>query len=242
MIIVKPISKKQAIKYCKFHPHAPSVPNSSKYYMAGFKNNKFIGLAVWGWGIVPAQTPKKLFGTGNTKDYLELSRFFVIDGQEKNTASQFLNLTAKIIKKYDKSVKYLYTYAAGFQGLIGTIYQAAGYKYIGTIKCTFPYIDGIGLVHPISLYHRFKKISPKYIRAIFGDKLRYLSGLNFCYLKFICSNEEQVKLMKTAKFKILDKYPNKADVKIWWDNGELVPIEQAKHIPLVKLKSKIMRQ
>ena len=149
-MIIRPISKAQAVEYCKLHPHAPSMPNSSKYYFAAFCGIKFIGLAVWGWGIVPAQTPKKLFGTGLTSDYLELSRFFILDGSKKNSASKFLNLTAKLIKKYDKNIKYLYTYAAGFQGLIGTIYQAAGYDYIGTITCKFPHIKGVRLVHPIS--------------------------------------------------------------------------------------------
>jgi len=215
------------------------MPNSSKYFMAAFEGNKFIGLAVWGWGIVPAQTPKKLFGSGTTADYLELNRFFVVDDAPKNSASQFLNLTAKVIKKYDHKVKYLYTYAAGFQGLVGTIYQAAGYYYIGTIECKFPYIKGVGLIHPISLYHRYKKTSPKYLKKIFGDKLSILHGLNFCYLKFICSKQEQQELMATARFKIYDRYPNKKDLKIWDNNGNKIDPEVAKTIPIVKLKSKI---
>ena len=238
-MIIRPISKKEAVDYCKLHPHAPSVPNSSKYYIAAFNGVNFLGLAVWGWGIVPAQTPKKLFGKGMTSDYLELSRFFVVDGAKKNSASKFLNLKAKLIKKYDKKVKYLYTYAAGFQGLIGTIYQAAGYKYIGTITCKFPYIEGVGLVHPISLYHRYKKTSPKYLKKIFGDKYSVLSGLNFCYIKFLCNKKEEKELMNSAKFEIL-KYPSKTDLKIWDENGSYIDPLDAKEIPIVKLKSKIV--
>tara|TARA_Y100001963_G_scaffold123691_1_gene173890 strand:+ start:112 stop:831 length:720 start_codon:yes stop_codon:yes gene_type:complete len=239
-MIVRPITKKQAVNYCKRHPHAPSVPNSSKYYMAAFNKAGFLGLAVWGWGIVPAQTPKKLFGEGLTSDYLELSRFFVIDKAKKNTPSQFLNLTARLIKKYDKKVKYLYTYAAGFQGLIGTIYQASGYKYIGTIECKFPYIKGVGLVHPISLYHRYKKTSPKHLTKIFGDKYTVLHGMNFCYIKFICDKKTEKDLLSKAKFKV-KPYPTKKDLKIWDRDGKSINPEIAKHIPIVKLKTKIMR-
>ena len=239
-MLVRPVTKKEAVEYCKKHPHAGSLPNSSKYFMAAFENKHFMGLAVWGWGIVPAQTPKKLFGEGTTDEYLELNRFFVVDGSPPNYASKFLNTTARIIKKHDPKVKYLYTYAAGFQGLIGTIYQAAGYDFIGTIKCTFPYIEGVGLVHPISLYHRYKKISPKYLRTIFGDKYSVWNGLNFCYIKFICNNKEKERLMTKAKF-AKQKYPTKADLKIWDIDGNDIDVELAKTVPMVKLKSN-MRQ
>lgn len=242
-MIVRPITKAQAKEYCKLHPHAGSLPNSSKYYFAAFERMRFIGLAVWGWGITPAATPKKLFGPGcglTTSDYLELNRFFVIDNAGKNTASQFLNITAKLIKKYDKGVKFLYTYAAGFQGLIGTIYQAAGYKYIGTITCHFNYIEGIGLVHTVALYHRYKKIKAKYIKQIFGNKLKQVSGYNFCYLKFICDPKTEAELMAQAQFKVLP-YPKKSDLKIWDENKNPIDPEVAKHIPIVKLKSKVVR-
>ena len=229
------------MEYCKLHPHAPSVPNSSKYYFAAFNGINFLGLAVWGWGIVPAQTPNKLFGGGTTNDYLELSRFFVVDGAPKNSASKFLNLTAKLIKKYDGKVKYLFTYAAGFQGLIGTIYQAAGYKYIGTTTCHFTRVEGVGLVHNLSLYHRYKSVSPKHLKKIFGDKYSKLNGLNFCYIKFICNKKEQKELMDNARFEVLP-YPTKDDLKIWDGDGNYIDPLIAKEIPIVKLKSKIVHQ
>lgn len=61
-MIVKPITRAQAKAYCANHPHASSLPNSSKYYMAAYDKGRFIGLAVWGWGVLPAATPIKLFG------------------------------------------------------------------------------------------------------------------------------------------------------------------------------------
>lgn len=239
-ITIRPINKTLAKYYCTKHPHAGSLPNSSKYYFAAYNKKQFIGLAVWGWGIVPAQTPKKLFGKETkltTANYLELCRFFVIDNCEKNTASKFLSFTIKKIKQYDKDIKFLYTYAAGFQGLVGTIYQATGFDYIGTIKCSFLWIENIGLVHTVALYHRYKKINKRIIDQIYPHNKK-LNGLNFCYIKFVCSDKEKHKLMKSATFTI-NKYPTKADLKIWDENKEEISPEVAKKIPIVKLKSKI---
>lgn len=242
-MIVRPITKEQAVRYCKKHPHAPSLPNSSKYFMAAYRDTgEFLGLAVWGWGIVPAQTPKKLFGdkAGGTDSYLELNRFFVVDDAPVNSASQFLNLSARLIKKHAPNIEWLYTYAAGFQGLVGTIYKAAGYEYLGTTEVKFPYIKGIGMVHPISLYHRYKKTNPKYLKQIFGDKYSVWQGLNFCYIKFLCSKERRDELLSEGKVSV-QQYPTKDDIRIWDGDGNDIDIEFAKTIPIVKLKSNMYK-
>lgn len=238
-MIVKPITRKQAKDYCSKHPHASSLPNSSKYYMAAYEKGEFLGLAVWGWGVLPQATPKKLFGEGTAKEYLELNRFFVTDKAPKNSPSQFLNICAKIIKKYAPHVKWLYTYAAGFQGLVGTIYKAAGYEYIGTQVCTVYYLPTQGkMIHPMAVYHRYKKARLADLKDIFGDCIEW-SGYNFCYIKFICTAQERAEYIKKAKFQ-LEPYPTKADIKIWDNLGSTIDIEVAKTIPLVKLPTRQM--
>lgn len=236
-MIVRPITRQQAKDYCSKHPHASSLPNSSKYYMAAYIDNKFLGLAVWGYGVLPQATPKKLFGEGNAKEYLELNRFFVVDGAPKNSPSQFLNISAKLIKKHLPSVKWLYTYAAGFQGLVGTIYKAAGYEYIGTQVCSVYYLPKQNkMIHPMSVYHRYKKAKLADLKTIFGDCIEW-SGYNFCYIKFICNPIERQAYMDKAKFE-LKPYPTKADIKIWDNLGSVIDIEYAKTIPLVKLPTR----
>jgi len=241
---VKPIDRKEARRICELHPHAGSLPNSSKYYFAAYINGKVAGLAVWGWGIVPRKTPKALFGdAGKFEDYLELCRFFVFDWTPKYTASKFLSFTHRLLKRHTK-LKYLYTYAAGFQGLIGTIYQAANYDYIGRKLCRLFYVPKNGLVHPIPLYHRYK-INTHFAK---GDSLVRLQkifpemkiwcGYNFVYIYWLRDKE---KLMKHAKFDICNKYPTKEDLKIWLEdehgNKEPISVEFAKTVPLIKLKS-----
>jgi len=134
-LVIRPISRHKARQLCESHPHARTLPNSSKYYMAAYIGGRAAGLAVWGYGIRPRHTATTLFGdAGKMAEYLELCRYFVYDWVPKFTASKFLAYTHRVIKKFAPWVKWLYTYAAGFQGLIGTIYQATNYLYIGKHK------------------------------------------------------------------------------------------------------------
>jgi len=248
--IVKPISKKLAVYYTSKHPHAPSLPNSSKYYLALFINNIFRGLAVWGYGIKPKQTPITLFGkkyNNNVKDYLELCRFFIDnDNVPQHTASKFLAINHRLLKKFT-NVKYLFTYAAGFQGLIGTIYKASGYEHITKHKTTLIYIPEIkAMVHPMSFWHRYN------IKMAFGKKgfvelkeifpnAKIWCGHNYRYLYWLCDKKEKEKLMSTARFELV-KPPTKEDIEIWFEdeNGfiENIDLEFAKTIPIVKMQSK----
>jgi len=243
-LIVKPIDRKLAKKMCEAHPHARTLPNSSRYYMAAYIDGKPAGLASWGWGIVPRATPVHLFGeAGNLDDYLELSRFFVYDWCPKNTASKFLSITHRIIKKYAPWVKWLYTYAAGFQGMLGGIYKAANYDYIGRTLCNgFIYIPGKGLIHPISIWHRYGSGKGSHIDLInkFAPGSKLWCGYNFRYIYWLCDETEKARLMQHANFEILP-YPNESDMEIWLEDvdGNKEPITPAfaKTVPIIKLKS-----
>lgn len=199
------------------------------------------GLASWGYGIVPRSTPKHLFGNaGKFTDYLELCRFFVYDWCPKNTASKFLAVTHRILKKHT-NVKWLYTYAAGFQGLVGHIYKAAGYDYLGRTLCdAFLHIEGRGLVHSIALYHRYSKNNDqKFFQAIFPGCTKWC-GFNFRYIYWLCDAAERERLLQSAQFELLP-YPTEDDLEIWTVDAEgkrtdLTPA-YAKTIPIVKLRS-----
>ena len=232
---------------CEDHPHAGTLPNSSKYYMRLDIDGRPAGLAVWGWGIVPKGTAGHLFNDDvlSVKDYLELCRFFVYDWCPKNTPTKFLAITHKIIKKYAPWVKILYTYAAGFQGLIGHIYKGAGYDYIGRqqISSGFVWIPKVGLIHTIAQWHRYGRVGIKEMIKIYPTSKRW-AGFNFRYIYWLCDKKEKQRLMQHAKFKLY-KYPTEKDLEIWTEDefGNKTPVtpEFAKTIPIVKLKSNRVR-
>lgn len=243
-LIVRPVDRRTAKRLCEAHPHARTLPNSSKYYMAAYIGGRIAGLAVWGYGIRPRHTPIHLFGeAGHIADYLELTRYFVYDWVPQFTASKFLANTHRIIKKHAPWVKWLYTHAAGFQGLIGTIYQACNYHYIGRHKCdAFVWMPSInGLVHDIAIWHRYGsgERGLDLMRRLDPESKRW-AGYNFRYLLFLCHKGEQRKLMEHATFEI-QPYPSKDDLRIWiydeYGEEEITP-EFAKSVPIIKLPTK----
>lgn len=238
-LIVKPLSRKEAEVLCLKHTHARSLPKSGKYYFGAFINGKVVGLAAWGWGIVPRGTPNKLFGIKDPYIYLELNRFFMIPGTPKYSESKFLNITAKILFNNLPKLKFLFTYAAGFQGMTGVIYKAAGWHYIGKQKMQgYHLIPGVGLVHDIAVYHRYgtKGGTLKTLKRHYPDAVT-LYGYNFCYMKFR-DTKTQEEMMNIAKFEILKEYPTAAEIRVWDSEGKEYSIHEARQLGAVSLSSK----
>ncbi|GJM23923.1 MAG: hypothetical protein DHS20C16_03380 [Phycisphaerae bacterium] len=236
---VTAITRAEAKQWCKRHPHASSVPNSSKHYYKLELNGAFAGLAVWGYGVRPACTARKLFGsTDYVPKYLELCRFFVVDACPKNTASKFLSLTHRLLRRDDPDVGLLYTYAAGFQGLVGTIYQAANYDYIGTQECKSFLLVGTKLYHIISLWHADKSwtTNPAKMQDVFPGCKRW-HGYNFRYVYW---QNDTFKQQHQHRF-TTQPYPTTDDIDIWTvdHNRQKAPVslDFAKQVMVSKLHS-----
>ncbi len=208
--------------------------------MGGYINGKLIGLAVWGWGITPTKTINKLFpGEYNAKIYLELNRYFLLPGTPPYAESKFLSLTHKILFKNLPQLKFLFTYAAGFQGMIGTIYKATSYDYIGKhITRAYHNIPGVGMVHDIALYHRYGEKCLSKFKKNFPTAVRIM-GYNFSYIKF---RDEKTKkaMMPNASF-IIQPYPTKADIEIWDETGRHYTEQEARQLIAISLKSNITK-
>jgi hypothetical protein len=194
---------------------------------------------------MPRATPNHLFGgASGIEDYLELCRFFVYDWCPKNTATQFLACTHRLIKRHAPRVKWLYTYAAGFQGMIGTIYQAANYEYIGRQLCSsFIWVPGHGLIHDIARWHRYGSTEYQSLKGFsrLVPDARTWCGYNFRYIYWLCDAREKARLMASAQF-TAQPYPTEADLEIWVEDlaGNKTPMTkaQAKAVPIISFPSR----
>ena len=247
-VMVYPLKREDARRLCEQHPHAQSLPNSTKLCLGGYIDGRLIGLAAWGYGIKPSLTPRHMFGpTSSVADYLELCRFFVYDSAPKNSASAFLAATHKIVRKYIPGVEWLYTYAAGFQGMVGTIYQASNYLYIGKqTASSFIYVPDVGLIHAMSLFHRYA-ITGDLLNAaskLFGRRVFKWVGPNYRYIYFLCKPDRVNALMDTARFTV-QPYPSLIDIEVYIvDNtGRRIPMStaDAKQIPIVRLPTRRLK-
>lgn len=232
------IDKGQAEKLCELHPHAPSLPRTSLHCYKLLVNGEFAGLAAWGYGNCPRHTAKRLFGSATEIGrYLELNRFFVVDGSAQHTASKFLATTHRMLKADAPNVECLFTYAAGFQGLIGTIYQAAGYRFVGTKETdAFLWVPDIGLLHRISLWHAYGlgcSRSARWQEVYPGS--RQWCGVNFEYV---------YQLRGRCPIPALP-YPKKDQIRIWTigpdGRRESMAPEVAKKVPIARLSYRDVR-
>jgi len=109
------------------------------------KNGNLVGVAAIGSPSNPG-VAGSIFGEDKIKQVMELRRFALVPGLEKNTASEFLSGVIKMIRVDFKDVWGLISFADPEQGHLGIIYQAVGALYLGcanTISVIKP--DGIKL-------------------------------------------------------------------------------------------------
>lgn len=65
------------------------------------------------------------------KKVLELRRLVLLDNVGKNSESRTIGFCLRYIKKYDKNIEVVVSYADPYYGHIGTIYKAANFKFVG---------------------------------------------------------------------------------------------------------------
>jgi len=77
-------------------------------------------------------------------DMLELRRFCLAPGAEKNTASQFLAATLRYLQKSERGYDRIISFADPNRGHQGTIYKAANFVYDGLEKNGNPRVVMVG--------------------------------------------------------------------------------------------------
>jgi hypothetical protein len=75
-------------------------------------------------------TAWKKFGSLE-KNVLELRRLVLLDNVGKNSESRTIGFCLRYIKKHDKDVEIVVSYADPLHGHSGTIYKASNFEYIG---------------------------------------------------------------------------------------------------------------
>lgn len=114
--------------------------------------NNLIGIAVYGLPI-SRNTPANM---------LELRRFCLAPGAEKNTASQFLAHTLRWLHKVEREFDTVVTFADPNQGHKGTIYKAANFYYDGLEKSN-PRVVMVG-DRPVHLRQFYQKKDGQYTK------------------------------------------------------------------------------
>ena len=163
----------------KYHYSKKPTKNSFLSFIV-YYNDKISGALQLGYGIRP-----KIKGEFNYDEVKEFDRMWLNDIMPKYSETIVLSLLHNYLKKCVPTIKALISYSDTSVGNNGTIYKAANYKLIDSIKSDFYILESGERVHPVTMWHRHKTrawdvMQKKYpgIKKASGNQLKFIYYLN----------------------------------------------------------------
>lgn len=203
----------------RYH-YSKIMPRHTRHRLGLFRDDLLVGVVTFGWGVRPLHTIRKLFPSLTTVDYYEIGKLCVADEEPRNTESQFLSLAIKWLRGREPRLRVLYTWADGFWGKPGYVYQAANFLYGGFIW-TDRYIDADGrLVHPLGsktrgrnmCVARERRTRPSIVEQAQMGWHHYW-GKQFRYVYFLCPRHERRGLLAESTVSWTRQYPKTTDLE-----------------------------
>ena len=199
-----------AREFVRKNHYAVISPPINKLSLGLFKEDKLVGVAMWGYGVRPKHTLKLMFPSLEVENYLELNRLCLLDEMPRNSESQFISKNVEYIKKNFPKVKVLFSWADGLRGKCGYVYQASNFYYGGKILSEFYATKDGEVVHPRLLITRFGRRDMKFVLS---KGLIKIKGYQLRYCKFLCSHKDRKKLLRESPFKWGFNYEKNEDLK-----------------------------
>jgi len=160
--------------------HYSSKPTKNSFLsLLVYYKNQINGALQLGYGIRP-----KIKGEYNPNKIREFDRMWLSDKMPKYSETITLSLLHKFLQNNYPEIKYIISYSDTSVGNNGTIYKAANYKLIDSIKADFYILESGERVHPVTMWHRHKtrkwsvleKIYPN-IKKANGKQLKFIYEL-----------------------------------------------------------------
>ena len=231
---VKIINKREALDMVKKYHYSNTLPKINKVFLGFYIEENLVGMLSLGYGTRPLHTIKAIFPSLNVENYLEIGRMCMTEEMPRNSESQMISKTVKWIKKNMKEVKILFTWADGFRGKVGYVYQACSFKYIGNIMTDAYMIDGM-MVHPRKIkkllvqdYSKEKRITVRpTLEQMKQFGIKHYKGKQFKYIRFMCDSKQEKQIMENSNVCFM-QYPKEKDLiwKVKTDTGKWVDSEK----------------
>lgn len=201
-----------AKRFIAQHHYAVTCPPHLLECLGLFDKGEPVGVALWGWGVQPKHTIKRLLPALEIKDYRELNRLCVLDACPRNTESHFISRCIKWFKANRPEIKALISWADGMRGKPGYVYQASNWQYIGKITTEFYINDKGNVIHPRRLITHYGRRDKAFVQTLGLKKVR---GYQFLYIYWLCSTNLRMQLEASATYQHNLQYPKREDCFIW---------------------------
>lgn len=207
---LREIEKDLAKDFIFANHYSSSLPRLNKKFLGFYLEEELVGVMTLGWGTRPKETIKKIFPELDTPDYYEIGRMAMLDKMPRNSETQMISTAVKWLKLNTK-IKVLFTWADGFYGKAGYVYQAASFRYLGFSNTDTYLKDGMKL-HVRSVMKKFSKGGKVGNRPTFeetqANNMKQIRGRQFKYIFILHKRDrhlyEKVKILPNPKEKDLE--------------------------------------
>src|SRR3990167_1586675 len=106
---MKEIDVRIAREFVSKHHYAVISPPINKVCIGLFKEERLVGIAMWGYGVRPKHTVKLMFPSLEVTEYLELNRLCLLDELPRNSETQFISKNIEYIRERYPRIKLLFS-------------------------------------------------------------------------------------------------------------------------------------
>lgn len=131
------------------HHYSHKVTQNSCINLLVYYKGKVKGAMQVGYGIRP-----KIKGEYDSDTVREFDRMWLSDEMPKYSETICLSLLHHYIREAHPEIKTLISYADTTVGNKGTIYKAANYRLVDTLKADFYVLPSGERIHPVTMWHR----------------------------------------------------------------------------------------
>ena len=143
-------------------------------------HNKLGGVLQCGYGIRP-----KIKGNYNAEQVREFDRMWLSDDMPKFSETITLSLFHRYMRLAHPEVKVLISYADTSVGNKGTIYRAANYTLIDSIKVDFYQLPTGERIHPVSMWHRHGTRAWDFLQKKYPGIRHITDGYQLKFVKYL---------------------------------------------------------
>lgn len=173
--------KSQADSVIVPHHFSHKVTMNSCINLLVLYNGKISGAMQIGYGIRPRIKTERE-GVLDYHKVREFDRMWLSDEMPKYSETICLSLLHHYLKATHKEIKYLISYADTSIGNKGTIYKAANYELVDTLKADFYVLPSGERIHPVTMWHRHKTRKWSVISSLY-EGIRKANGFQLKFLK-----------------------------------------------------------
>lgn len=207
---IREIKEERAKQLILEYHYMKYLPQLNDKFLGGFIDGELAAVMTLGWGVRPRHTIEKLFESLGVEDYRSIGRLACVEELPKNTESHFISKCVKYIQRnYDW--KMLFTWADGFLGKPGIIYQASNFYYGGYIWTDAYLTENGERVHPRQTNRIGGRPSFEGLQELGWDHYR---GMQLRYVWPLCDSEAWGELREQSEYNwTQQEYPKEQDLE-----------------------------